>query len=278
MSSTPAASPPRDARQLSAFEVVPGQLVAVGGALPLDGRLSWAPPDATGFQPTNAYLLLRDGKPLIVNPGIAFVGPGVAAGLRTYLPDGAEVDLFISRSGFDSVGNVGVIAEHFQLRRAHTGGSFNPFDAFGAAGQIDDRTNWLEIERSPEDSALEIIHASLRLLNTYWAYDEPTKTLFTSDAFSHATINDLSEPRIITRTEDDPTTPADVKAYLLATFPWFNDRPVTAPIVAGLQDVFESHDVETIAPDRGCVLHGADVVATHVEMMTAALREVARDV
>ena len=42
-------------------------------------------------------------------------------------------------------------------------------------------------------------------------------------------------------------------------------------------EVFAALDVETIAPDFGCVLRGRDVVARHLELVLAVLDEVGAD-
>lgn len=179
--------------------VVPGKLYSAGGMITLDGRLSWAPANARGWQPAHTYVRLLDDRALVIDPGLAAFQDDVVAGLASLLPSGMEVEVLFSRARHDCIGNLGALVEAFDVTRIYTGGVLNPFDAFSAAPLIDTRSRRTAVLRSPDESHLEILHPALRILTTFWSYDPELKTIFTSDAFTHAiTLTVNARPLIAT--------------------------------------------------------------------------------
>ena len=76
------------------------------------------------------------------------------------------------------------------------------------------------VHRSPDDPPLEIFAPALRILPSYWGYDPETGTTFTSDSFTHATLDDPSAPPVIADRRSDTVTDTTVRAYLEAAFWW----------------------------------------------------------
>jgi hypothetical protein len=258
-------------------ELVRDRLYVVGGNVPLDGRASWAPAGASGWQPANCYLLLTaEGEPLIVDPGLPVVEREVLAGLRAVMPPGARPRIYITRAQFDCVGNLGAVAGAFPVTDIFTGGNVNPFDSFDTVTSADEgeRAASLVLFRSPDESPLEVINATLRILATFWAYDPGTRTLFTSDSFTHALAAAGDGPPVLDSAASDDVTLDDVRSHLNATF-WWLRHAETRPIAESLEALFDRYDVESIAPVRGCVLRGRDVVDRHVELVTTVLSEAA---
>lgn len=251
--------------------ITPDHLVALGGDYPLDGRVSWAPEVPGARQPTNTYLLLGEGTPLLVDPGLPSIAGDVTAGLAEFLEPGSAVEVYLSRAQFDCMGNLGAVAARWEVSRIYTGGQLNPFDAFEVAPLADSRSDGSNVVRSPDVSRLEIIHTPLRLLNTFWAYDEATATIFTSDSFTHCVSRAEDESPVLVDGDEDRTTAAEVRDHLIATFPWL-DPAVTWPIVANLEALFAERPVARIAPGRGKVIDGEATVERHVEMVLDALR------
>lgn len=250
-------------------EVVPGRLYAVGGVLTLDGRITWVPAEATGFQPTGCYVLLGHESPLIIDPGIAQVEAEVKEDLSALIPAGEKVEVFLTRFNADSVGNLGAVADTFDLATVYSSPLLNPLDGLKFASSIQTMTE----VRLPDKSRLEVIHAQLRVLSTFWGYDPETRTLFTSDAFTHVCCSTPADPRVVDSVEADGTTSEDVRKHLYATFPWLGDA-VTSPIADSVRSLFETHKIDAIAPARGCVLRGRAVVAHHLEMVLDVLSAV----
>ncbi len=121
---------------------------------------------------------------------------------------------------------------------------------------------------------LEIFHATLRLLPTSWLYDARTRTLFTSDLFSGVIRPGPEGPWVITAA-DDTTTIEEMARHLLETRYWWLAGARVEPIRAAVAETFARLDVETIAPDYGCVLHGREVVARHAGMLDEILAQAA---
>src|SRR5919201_4117488 len=203
------------------FEIVEGKLYGVGGKIPLDGRASWAPAGATGYQPCQAYLL-RGDEDVLVDPGIAAVCGQVMSGLSQLLEDGAPLRVFLTRAQLDCVGNIGEVASRYELVDIFTGGLFNPFDQFDAAAANDreKRAANITVTRSGEDPPLEIVATSLRLLATFWGYDAETRTVFTSDSFTHVTVDEPTATPVTDSTVADRSTRDDLEGHLFSTFWW----------------------------------------------------------
>lgn len=262
------------------------KMVVLGGVIPLDGRVSWVPQGATGFQPSNSYVLTEGTQRLMIDSGLAVHSKMILDDLAELIGEGGGISIFFTRSEMDCVSNLEPIAGRFDIERLFTGGVINPFDAFddlsrlalrGRRHQIDAKrtdegdsmARAAEIEVAP-GRILEIESPLLRLLPTFWGWDAVTGTLFTSDTFTHGVMERPDGPRIIDSTMEDTTTAEQVAGHLYAKYEWI-PRSTCEPLREWLQDKFDTLDPEVIAPSRGCVLRGRDVVRRHLDYMLAAL-------
>ncbi|MEZ2388060.1 hypothetical protein AB6813_00690 [bacterium RCC_150] len=262
------------------------KLAVLGGVIPLDGRVSWVPQGETGFQPSNAYLLREGASNLLVDSGLAVHSEQILDDLAGLVGEGGGVSIFFTRSEMDCVSNLEPIAGRFDIERLFTGGVINPFDAFddvsrlalrGRRHQIDaQRTaegdsmaRTAEIEIAP-GRVLEVESPLLRLLPTFWGWDNETGTLFTSDTFTHGVMDRPDGQRIIDSTVEDTTTVEQVAGHLYAKYEWI-PRSTCGPLREWLQEKFDTLDPEIIAPSRGCVLKGRDVVRRHLDFMLDSL-------
>jgi glyoxylase-like metal-dependent hydrolase (beta-lactamase superfamily II) len=259
-------------------------LHVLGGLIPLDGRVSWVPADARGWQPSNCYLVQEESGALLVDSGMAVDEELVIDQLTSLLGEGGETAVFFTRGEMDCVSNLGPLAQKFEITGLYTGGATNPFDAFDDVNamrfrdrrrQIDRRNEQGDaVARSPlvnvapgRDIAIE--SPLLRLLPTFWGWDAKTGTLFTSDTFTHATVDDPAGPRIVDAV-DERETVESVRAHLLAKYEWLA-RANTSTLRDWLAAKFDELRPEAIAPTRGCVLRGRAVVEHHVRLMLSAL-------
>lgn len=262
------------------------KLLVLGGLIPLDELVSWVPAGSTGYQPSNAYLLSEGTEHLMVDSGLAVHSQEILGDLAELLEDDGQVSIFFTRSEMDCVSNLEPIAGRFDIQRLFTGGAINPFDAFddlsrmalrGRRHQIDEtRTSEgdsvaraAQIEVAP-GRVLEIESPLLRLLPTFWGWDAATGAIFTSDTFTHGTIRSPGESRVIDSLTDDPTTAEQVAGHLYAKYEWI-PRANCGPLREWLADKFETLSPEIIAPSRGSVIQGRDVVRRHLNFMLAAL-------
>lgn len=259
--------------------LVPDRLYLLGDSVELDGRISWVPERARGWQPMNCYVLREAGSVLVIDPGPAVFRETVADQLETIVAAGTPVSVLVTRAEPDTTGGLGEIARRFPVERLYAGGGPNPFDSFEAIGELDTagRRERIQLERTAAGFSVpvgpgrgvEILRPSIRLLATWWGYDEPTGTLFTSDAFGHTVQPRSDGPRLLTG-EDPPPRPAEVVAHLGAKFGWLAHARTAVPRES-TRDLFAGRAVTRIAPSHGLVIEGPQAVRAHLDAMDAAL-------
>jgi flavorubredoxin len=264
--------------------LVPGSLWLLGGSIALDGRISWVPADATGFQPVNTYVLMQDGGALIIDPGIYVQHELVGTQLERIIPRTTPVSIYLTRAEPDVSGNLGEVSARFRVAHLYCGGGPNPFDAFEAVGDIDqqNRGTRVQMERMPAgyqvpvggDRGVEVLRPIIRLLATYWGYDLATRTLFTSDSFGHNLQASPDGPRTLRESNARPVDVAEVRAHLLAKFGWLAHAR-TRSILENLRELRRDRDVERIAPGRGLVIEGRGRVKEELDAMEQVLGELA---
>jgi flavorubredoxin len=251
----------------------------LGAAEPRDERLSWAPPLPGCYEPINAYLLIEGGRALLVDSGVAAHEHAVVEQLARVLPERCSLSLFLTRAEMDCMGNVAAIARRFELVEVLTGGVVNPFDAFDHVTSLVPQA--VRFTRGADRAAVEVapgrrlvvLRPTLRLLATFWAYDEATRTLFTSDAFGHVPANRAGAPPV---SADAALASADAAAAGFgAKFEWLMYTRGAAAVAADIAALFRELPVDAIAPTHGCVLLGTECVSAHVHAVVEALERIA---
>jgi hypothetical protein len=278
---------PREARDTRDFtggiaELADGKLYALQHQFALDGRVSAYPASARGFSVANSYLLKEDDAALLIDTGFGKDEPAIRAQIEQLIAPGLPLSLFPLRlNEFMSINNVETFAGHFNVEQCYTS---NPdaalwFD-FGAKANgrsildsmpVTAVTRADTIRLGKQDRQIDVMQAPIRLIATRWLYDRATRTLFTSDLFTHVWRARADGPWIVTE-EDDTTTERELRSFMLNTRYWWLEGAPTDSIRRGITDVFDKHDVETIAPGYGCVLRGRKVVARHVAMLDEILK------
>ena len=79
-------------------------------------------------------------------------------------------------------------------------------------------------------------------------------------------------PWVVTETDNDSTSPRDLRSFMLNTRYWWLEGAPTDSIRRGIDAVFDKYDVETIAPGYGCILRGRNVVKRHYQMLDEFLK------
>lgn len=271
---------------MSAIELLPGGLYALGGLVELDGSITWAPSDARGYQPVNGYLALEPDQATVIDTGLAMHSELVRAQLAERCPAPGQVTIALTRAEYDCMGNLGPVIEAMPVADLYTGGTNNPFDGPDDPGSPHGRWNRLfKLRTIPletpipvgQSRRLEVWSAPLRVLPTHWLHDSATGCLFTSDLFSHTVLEDPAASRVISsispfwRSDDAAQV---VKGHLLAKFNWLPMAAGTTTFVESLDAVFGRYDVRMIAPTHGCILVGAEVVAHHHRLVRRALIDI----
>ncbi len=259
------------------------RLYALQNTFALDGRVSSYPGSARGFSVANSYLLKEPGAAMLIDTGFGKDEPVIRAQIETLIAPGSPLSMFPLRlNEFMSINNVESFAGHFNIDQCYTS---NPdaalwFD-FGAredgrsildAMKVTAVTRADTIELGGKGRAIDVMQAPLRLIATRWLYDRATKTLFSSDMFTHVWRETGTGPWLVTEADNDPTSLRDVRSFMLNTRYWWLEGAPTDAIRRGIGKVFDTYDIECIAPGYGCILSGRNVVARHYKMLDDFLK------
>lgn len=268
----------------------PDRLYALQNVMTLDGRISAYPADARGYTVSNCYLIKQGEDAVLLDSGFTAHAPSLLAQLASILEPEATLSVYPLRiNEYMSVCNVEAIAASFNVIQCYSG---NPDAAlwvdFGgrsdAAVQkpyslkttLVARKQTLYVGRD-KSRAIDAFQAPIRLIGTRWIYDEATRTLFTSDSFSHEWSASPDGPWT-TSIADNSTTPEHLRSFLLNTRYWWLEGGDTESLRRKIGAVFEKYDIETIAPGYGRILRGRSLVERQFAMFDEVLRRLDRSV
>ncbi|HKA72601.1 MAG TPA: hypothetical protein VKE26_12380 [Xanthobacteraceae bacterium] len=265
-----------------------GKLYALQHPYALDGRVSSYPASARGFSVANCYLLTQSDAAMLIDTGFGKDEPAIRAQIESLIAPSLPLSLFPLRlNEFMSINNVEPFAAHFNVEQCYT----SNVDAalwFDFGAKVDGRsilgsmpvtavTRADTIELGKIGRPIDVMQAPIRLIATRWLYDRATRTLFSSDLFTHVWRPHADGPWVVTDA-NDTTTARDLRSFMLNTRYWWLEGAPTDSIRRGIDEVFAKHDVETIAPGYGCILSGRKVVARHVRMLDEILKDLDRSV
>lgn len=271
-------------------ELVPGRLYALQNVIALDGRVSAYPADARGYTVSNCYLIKEGDDAVLLDSGFTAHAPSLIAQIGSILEPEATLSVYPLRiNEYMSVCNVEAIAANFNVIQCYSGNA----DAalwvdFGGRSDAAEqkpyslkttlvaRKQTLFVGRD-KSRAIDAFQAPIRLIGTRWIYDGATRTLFTSDSFSHEWSQSPAGPWT-TSVDDNTTTPAQLRSFLLNTRYWWLEGGDTESLRSKLAAVFDKYDIETIAPGYGRILTGRDLVEKQVAMFEDVLRNLDRGV
>jgi flavorubredoxin len=278
---------PRNASEASSVsggitQLADGQLYALQHSFALDGRVSAYPASARGYSVANSYLLTQSDAALLIDTGFGKDEPAIRAQIESLIAPRQPLSLFPLRlNEFMSINNVESFADHFNVEQCYT----SNVDAalwFDFGAKVDGRsilesmkvvavTRADTIQIGKKGRPIDVMQAPIRLIATRWLYDGATKTLFSSDLFTHVWRDRADGPWIVTE-DDDTTTARELRSFMLNTRYWWLEGAPTDSIRRGIDAVFDKYDVETIAPGYGCILRGRKVVARHYKMLDEFLK------
>ncbi|HEX2351445.1 MAG TPA: hypothetical protein VHJ16_01595 [Xanthobacteraceae bacterium] len=278
---------PGKARETDGFAggiaaIAEGKLYALQNPFALDGRVSSYPASARGFSVANSYLLTQSDAAMLIDTGFGKDEPAIRAQIESLIAPGLPLSLFPLRlNEFMSINNVETFAGHFNVEQCYT----SNIDAalwfdFGAKANgrsildsmpITAVTRSDTIQLGKKGRLIDVMQAPIRLIATRWLYDQATRTLFSSDMFTHVWRARADGPWVVTD-DDDATSARELRSFLLNTRYWWLEGAPTDSIRRGIANVFDKYDVETIAPGYGCILRGRNVVARHYQMLDEILK------
>ncbi|MBV9426998.1 MAG: hypothetical protein JO084_04625, partial [Bradyrhizobiaceae bacterium] len=275
----PAPRPAREARFAGGVTALAqDRLYALQNPFALDGRVSSYPARARGSSVANCYLVTEPDAAMLIDTGFGKDEPAIRRQIESLIPRELPLSLFPLRlNEFMSINNVETFAGYFNVETCYT----SNIDAalwFDFGAEADGRdvlasmkvtavTRADVITLGAGGRAIGVMHAPIRLIATRWLYDSATRTLFSSDLFTHVWRDAETGPWVVTDADNDPTSPADVRSFMLNTRYWWLEGAPTDAIRRGIDKIFENCDIETIAPGYGCILRGRNVVARHYRML-----------
>jgi flavorubredoxin len=279
---------PRSTRETAGFAggiatLNEGQLYALQNRFALDGRVSAYPASVRGFSVANSYLVTEPDAAMLIDTGFGKDEPVIRAQIESLIAPSLPLSLFPLRlNEFMSINNVETFAGHFNVETCYT----SNIDAalwfdFGAKADGRDVLASMKVTAVTRSDvinlgaggrAIDVMNAPIRLIATRWLYDRATRTLFSSDLFTHVWRDAETGPWVVTEADNDPTSLSDVRSFMLNTRYWWLEGAPTDAIRRGIGNVFEKYDVETIAPGYGCILRGRNVVERHYRMLDDFLK------
>jgi hypothetical protein len=278
---------PREARDTGGLAcgittLTDGKLYALQHPYALDGRVSSYPASARGFAVANSYLLTQSDAAMLIDTGFGKDEPNIRAQIESLIAPALPLSLFPLRlNEFMSINNVETFAGHFNVEQCYTSNTdaalWFDFGAHANGRSILDAMPITAVTRSDtiqlgkEGRSIDVMQAPIRLIATRWLYDQATRTLFSSDMFTHVWRDRADGPWIATA-DDDTTAALQLRSFLLNTRYWWLEGAPTDAMRRGIAEVFEKCDVETIAPGYGCILHGRKIVQRHVQMLDDVLK------
>jgi len=278
---TAAREPPGFAGGIAAL--ADDRLYALQHPFALDGRVSSYPASARGYSVANCYLLTEPDAAMLIDTGFGKDEPAIRAEIEALTAPRLPLSMFPLRlNEFMSINNVERFARHFNVETCYTSNVDAAlwFD-FGTEAQGRDILTSMKVTAVTRADtirfgsggrAVVVIQAPIRLIATRWLYDRATRTLFSSDMFTHVWRHRETGPWIVTDTGDDLTSLRHVRSFMLNTRYWWLEGAPTDSIRRGIGNVFDKYDIETIAPGYGCILRGRDVVERHYRMLDEFLK------
>ena len=263
--------------------IAEGRLYALQNPFALDGRVSSYPRSARGYSVANSYLLTQSDAAILIDTGFGKDEQVIRAQIESLIAPDVRLSLFPLRlNEFMSINNVATLAEVFNVETCYT----SDVDAalwfdFGANTEGRDVLESMKItavtradiiKLGKENRVIDVMQAPIRLIPTRWLYDRATRTLFSSDMFTHVWRDTLKGPWIVTEADESSASLRDMRSFLLNTRYWWLEGAATDAIRRAVSNVFDKYDVETIAPGYGCILRGRNVVARHYQMLDEILK------
>jgi hypothetical protein len=220
---------------------------------------------------------------MLIDTGFGKDEPAIRAQIESLIAPGLPFSMFPLRlNEFMSINNVESFAGHFNIETCYTSNVDAAlwFD-FGAKAEGRDILSSMKVTAVTRADTIrlgklgreiDVMQAPIRLIATRWLYDRATRTLFSSDLFTHLWRERATGPWVVTDADNDPTATGDIRSFMLNTRYWWLEGAPTDSIRRGIAEVFDKYDIETIAPGYGCILRGRNVVARHYAMLDEFLK------
>lgn len=268
-------------------ELSAGKVYALHNTFALDGHVSAYPQSARGYAAANCYLLKEEDGAILLDTGYTAHEDAILAQLHKLLDPETPLSIFPLRlNEFMSVCNVMAIARQFNVIEC-----FSPvpdiecwieFETVDRAAANHPRVETTLLERGNhsrvsvgKNHPIDALNAPIRLISTRWIYDPESKTLFSSDMFTHV-WSDSEDGPWLRDGLDDVTDEAFVRSFLLNTRYWWVEGATIDSARRNVAKVYDDFDIEILAPGYGSILRGRDQVDRQFTVLDNVLRDLDR--
>lgn len=262
-------------------------LYLLGGTDLIQSNYSWRDPYYNGaYESFNSYLYSIDGNCLMIDTGVPIHRNEIEKQLADLLSTSGEPlqGIVGTRLEPDCLSNLPAWTTSLAARGAniYAPGGLNPLDFFDDLNTHALMNQYglnvvllrpeMEISVPGTEYGLEVIIPSFRLLTTAWLYDPRSQTLFSSDCCSHLASGSGEGPRVATEDRATDTVGWDfVARHHYTKFDWVTRARVDR-IVNEIQQLRSSRTISRIAPSRGCVIEGKNLVDACFDQLIDFLR------
>lgn len=253
-------------------EIRPG-LHVLSDLVPVDGRVTWLPKSAAGFEPYNEYLYIKDDRALLIDTGVARHGPSILATLREAV-DGRQLSIYTTRIELDVIGNLALILSHFPDAQVVTTIPIEPTRLIHMPpGRPLPRP--VQTLRYRDDLSsvgfpeIQTLQPAIQTLGTAWLWDDARSVLFTTDMFCGDTLAS-EDASVLRRSGEHGMTVKTIRQTVLSKFDWLDSADTTQLEVIWRQ-TFGTRRPFAIAPIHGRVLVGEALVEETVERYRQAI-------
>lgn len=268
------------------LELVPDRLWSIASTILLDGRVSAYPSNVRGYSDGHCYLLKENNDAILIDSGFASYRDQIIGSLSQLISKDDELSIFPLRiNEYMSVGNVEAISNTFRAKQCfssipniHLWMKFSRHSETLAGYELNTALvkRAQDIHMGPEGArVLHAFQAPIRLIGTRWIYDHATRTLFTSDSFTHQWQSVSGEDPIIT-SASDVADAQHVRSFLLNTRYWWLEGGKTSELCRKLDAVRRDFPIERIAPSYGKITEGAAAVDRQFDVLISALEQLDR--
>lgn len=231
------------------------RIYRLGGDIELDERVSWCPPGIRRTQAVNCYLIKGPSGSVLVDTGVRLHQADIIEQLDRLLSPGEPLSIVLTRTEMECCLNIPAIEEHFNVDSVwYTGGITVPRSKAESKRIAVDPGTSMRVEVM-DGVVVELVSPLMRLLPTFWVFDQESGWLLTSDAFTH-------------RGSDGP----DAREGL-QKFRWFSGAD-TRPISRNIREIFRDREVLAVGPGYGTPFVGKDMCLEQAEELARAIEEV----
>jgi flavorubredoxin len=250
-------------------------VAALTDLVPLDGRISWVPPDRRGFEPHNKFVISNGEHVLLLDTGVAAHEQSLLKSLAPLVQD-RKLTILVTRNELDCLGNLGALVDRYPDAQVI---STNQLPVIGLVHLKKVARERIAVDRVRHGDALtrfgfpnlRIITPAIRVLGTGWVVDDLSRTLFPSDFFAADLLESGQEAVLRLQPEGFPTKD-ELKDVIKSKFDWIV-RADRALVMARWQKVFSDLRLHGIAPSHGRITLGAPLVEKVIDAYGIAVEE-----